>query len=86
MWDRVNDLLERRDLWNDSSYADVRHAMTHALLTWRGDPTDVQWLQEYTSGGGPVAVRAAANTARFRGTDAEARLNERAEAIDARFG
>ena len=85
LWDRVNDPLEQRDLWEDSEFAAVRHAMTHALLTWRSDLTDVQWLQEHTSGGGPVAVRAAANTAKFRGTDAEARLNERAEAIDARF-
>jgi arylsulfatase len=85
LWDRVNDPLEQRDLWDDPNYADVRNAMTHALLTWRSDLTDVQWLQAHTSGGGPVAVRAAANTATFRGSDAEARLNERAEAIKARY-
>jgi arylsulfatase A-like enzyme len=86
LWDRVDDPLEQHDLWDDPSYADVRHAMTHALLTWRGDLTDVQWLQEHTSGGGPVAVRAAANTGKFKGTDAESRLNDRVEAIGARFG
>jgi len=85
LWDRENDPSEQSDLWDVAEYAEVRNAMVHALLAWRSDLTDVQWLQEHTSGGGPVAVRAAANTAKFRGTDAEARLNERATAIDARF-
>lgn len=81
LWDRVNDSAERRDLWEDAAYGEVRQAMLHALLTWRGDLTDVQWLQEHTSGGGPVAVRVAGHTRGIRGSDAEQRLNERAGAI-----
>jgi hypothetical protein len=86
LWDRVKDPVEQRDLWGEPEYREVREAMVHALLTWRSDLTDVQWLQEHTTGGGPVAVRAAAYTRGFKGTDTEQRLNERAAAIDARFG
>jgi len=86
LWDRVNDPVEQRDLWAEAEYREVREAMVDALLTWRGELLDVEWLQGHTTGGGPVAVRAAAYTRGLRGPDAEARLNERAEAIDARFG
>jgi len=85
LWDRVNDPAEQRDLWDDSAHADVRQAILQALLTWRGALTDVQWLQEHSSGAGPVAVRANDYTQSMRGTDAEQRLNEHAAAIDARF-
>jgi arylsulfatase A-like enzyme len=84
LWDRVDDPAEQRDLWSSPDHRDVREAMTHALLRWRAELLDVQWLQEHTTGGGPVAIRAAAYTNSLRGTDAEAHLNERAVAIDAR--
>jgi arylsulfatase A-like enzyme len=86
LWDRVQDPDEQHDLWPDPAHAAVRQALLDALLTWRADLVDVQWLQEHTGGGGPVAVRAAAHTRALRGTDAEQRLNDRIAAIDARFG
>jgi hypothetical protein len=83
LFDRVNDPDEQHDLYADPNYAEVRQAMLHALLTWRGDLTDMQWLQEHTTGGGPVAVRAAAYTHTLRGSDSERRLNERVERLSA---
>ena len=57
--------------------------MRQALLTWRSDLTDVEWLQANTTGNAKVAGRAAAHTRALRGTDAEQRLNEAATRIDA---
>ncbi len=85
LFDRAGDPLERNDLYASPEHANVRHALVEALLRWRSDLLDVQWLVEHTSSGGPVARRTALLTGAMRGTDAERRLSERAEQIDAQF-
>jgi arylsulfatase len=86
LFDRERDPQEQTNLWDEPAQAPVRHALVEALLRWRSDLMDVQWLTEHTSsGGGPVARRAAVITNAMRGTDAEQRLNDRAEEIDTRF-
>jgi len=83
LFDRLTDPAEQTDLYADPPHRAVRDALLHALLTWRSELTDVQWLQEHTSGRTKVAGRAAAHIKTLRGTDAEQRLNEAAEEIDA---
>lgn len=85
LFDRRRDPLEQRDLYASAPHQEVRRDLLEALLRWRSDLTDVQWLAAHTSGGGPVARRAATLTRTMRGTDAEQRLNDRAEQIDARY-
>ena len=83
LWDRVNDPLEQYDLWTDPRTPTTPRDETR-FATWRSDLTDVQWLQEHKSGGGPVAVRRRRKHRLVSRYDAERRLNDRAEAIDAR--
>jgi arylsulfatase A-like enzyme len=85
LFDRQNDPLERTDLYADAHYGDVRRDLVEALLRWRSDIMDLQWLVEHTSSGGPVARRTARLTQAMGGNDSERRLNERAEEIDARY-
>ncbi|HEX3814518.1 MAG TPA: sulfatase-like hydrolase/transferase [Mycobacteriales bacterium] len=74
LFDRVADPVEQQDLWESPPHRHVRVALLEALLTWRADLTDVQYLRDHTSGGGPVARRVAAQTATRLGRDAETRL------------
>lgn len=85
LWNRVLDPREQVDLWDSPVFVPVRDQMVVALLGWRSDLIDVEWLQSHSSGGGPVARRATAHTATLRGTDAECRLNQRALSIDERY-
>lgn len=85
LFNRQRDRLERADLYDDPACAGVRRDLVEALLRWRSDVVDVQWLQEHTGAGGPVATRTARLTHAMRGTDAEQRLNDRAEEIEARY-
>lgn len=62
----------------------VRGELLAALSAWRGDLTDVQALQEGTSGGGLIAAFAAAHTRGLTGLDAERRLGDRLAGLDAR--
>ncbi|HEX2185991.1 MAG TPA: sulfatase-like hydrolase/transferase [Chloroflexota bacterium] len=84
LFDRLADPLERHDRYDDPERLAVRQELLHALLTWRAELVDVQFLHEHTGGGGPVAVRAASHTRAIRGVDAEQRLNDRVAAIDSR--
>lgn len=97
LFDRVNDPQERTDLYHDPARAEVRNELVHALLTWRGDLTDLHALIAGTKAKPKpmdnakdarsryllVAPRISTHTRAMRGTDAESRLNERAERIDA---
>jgi len=83
LYDRVNDPHELNDLFADPNYAEVRQAMLMALLTWRADIADLHSMVTGIRNGGPVAKRTARLTLSMKGTDAERRLNEKAEAIDA---
>lgn len=86
LFDRLADPDEQDDHWDSTAHATIRGELLAALLAWRGDLTDVQWLQEHTGGGGPVARRAAAHSYTRRGDDAERRLNERLAALEHAWG
>ncbi len=83
LFDRLKDPAEQLDLYADPNYAAVRDALLQALLTWRADAVDLQWLQEHTMEVGLVAKRVVDHTQGQRGTDADARLNERVAKIGA---
>ncbi|HEY3512628.1 sulfatase-like hydrolase/transferase [Kribbella sp. NPDC051137] len=78
LFDRRTDPHEQHDIWAER--VEVRRQLLEALLAWRADLTDVQYLQEHTHHGGPVAQRVAAQTARRTGLDAELRLSRRVRA------
>ena len=94
LFDRVNDPLERTNLYTDPEHREVRDELLSALLAWRSDLMDLQaTLAGVTARTKPddlgyrkVAQRAALHTRAMRGTDAEKRLNQRATEIDARYG
>ena len=85
LFDRLNDPREQTDLYASPAHRDVRDALLQALLSWRAELADVEWLHANTTGNAKVAGRAAAHTHALRGTDAEQRLNEAADRIDARL-
>jgi len=82
VFNRIDDPQEQLDLYGDPRYRDVRDGLLHALLTWRAELRDVQFLHEHTHGNDKVAGRAAAHTHTLRGTDAEFHLQERAAQFD----
>ena len=90
LFDRENDPQERTDLYESSDHRQVRNDLLHALLSWRGDIMDLKTHIDGTAGDSSarihghvkVAPRAAAWSRSMRGTEAEERLNQRAEAID----
>ncbi len=86
LFDRKKDPDEYSDLSDSEAHREVLWAMVEALLSWRSDLHDIAYLHRYTSGGGPVAQRVRKIVPEMWGTDAEDRLNEKAEAIDAQFG
>jgi len=83
LFDRRNDFLERKDLFYNPDYKEVKNELLTALLTWRASIGDLQHLNEQRGRlVGPVARRARTHLGTVRGTDAEQRLNEKAEQID----
>lgn len=84
LFDRHADPQEQRDLYDDPAYRELRAELLAALLTWRSDLSDVQWLRDNTVGGGPIANIAARHTRAMQGIDAEQRLNDRVEYLDVR--
>jgi arylsulfatase A-like enzyme len=83
LFDRKNDDLERDDLYNNPTYQEIRNDLLSALLSWRAEIGDLQHMIEGKGRlVGPVAARARAHVDTIQGTDAEQRLNERAERID----
>ncbi|MBK34901.1 MAG: hypothetical protein CME26_05150 [Gemmatimonadetes bacterium] len=85
LFDRRNDPEERNDLSGSEMHAEVRQAMTVALLEWRGSLLDVSHLQTLPTGGGPVARRLKEGYGDLRGNESEIRVNERAQAIEEDF-
>jgi arylsulfatase A-like enzyme len=85
LFNRSEDPCEQTDLFHHTDYAAVRHQLTEALLAWRAELTDLYYLKQHSQSGGPVAKRAFEQTFMMNGTDAEQRLNVRAEQIDAAF-
>ena len=82
LFDRRDDPLEQRDRFDDPAYAEVREALLRALLAWRSDISDVDFLIENTGGGGPVARRVGQHTLLMTGRDAEERLNQAVGRVD----
>jgi hypothetical protein len=90
LFDRVNDPKEQSDLYHHPDYESVRNDLRHALLSWRGDLADLTTVIDGTKAKHDptsgeylnVAPRIARHTRAMRGTDAEQRLNQKAEAID----
>ena len=86
LFDRENDPGEYNDLRDSERHAPVRFAMTEALLAWRGDIVDTEFLKARTNGNAPVASRVTGFVKEMTGRESEERLNQRAEAIDRTFG
>ena len=72
----------RRICSHQGSIARSGEALLHALLAWRTETQDVQWLRENTHRGGPVARNVADHTRRLGGNDAERRLGHRLTSIE----
>jgi len=85
LFDRKNDPMEQKNLYNNSDYSDVRNELLHALLSWRGDLSNIQDLIENTHGGLYISKRAADHTRAMKGIDAELRLNNKVEKIDSKY-
>ncbi|MBS11345.1 MAG: hypothetical protein CME19_07070 [Gemmatimonadetes bacterium] len=85
LFDREKDPDEYEDLSGSETHAPVRHAMTEALLRWRADIVDTEWLKTRTSGSAPVAARVTEFVKEMKGRESEERLNEAAQVIDERF-
>ena len=82
LFDRHQDPSEQVDLYADPAHREVRDQMLRALLTWRGDITNVRYLHEHSSGGGPVPRRVTKMIGTMNGRDSEQRLQERIAGID----
>ena len=85
LFDRLKDPNEYEDLSQSRDHQPVLQALKEALLCWRADIMDMAHVRGKTGGGGPVAQRLAKWVTELEGTDAEERLNQKAEAIDAQF-
>jgi arylsulfatase A-like enzyme len=85
IFNRVNDPQEQKNLWDNSEYSAVKNELFTALLQWNSELIDIERLKKNTGGGGRVATLTAKYTSNMRGTDAEQRLNERAERIDDKY-
>ena len=82
LFDREKDPDEYTDLSESEKHAPVKAAMIEALLRWRGDIVDTEWLKGRTSGSAPVAARVTEYVKEMRGVESEERLNAAAVAID----
>ena len=91
LFNRINDPKEQNDLYDHPDHLEIRNDLRHALLSWRGDIADLKIaLEGTTKSRGPnargyliVAPRIARHTHQMRGIDAEQRLNEKCQRIDA---
>lgn len=87
LFDRLNDPGEYTDLSDSAPHQPVLNALKDALLSWRSDLTDIAYLHTHTNkgGGGHVAQTIGQWVPNLCGTDAEKRLNDKAQAIDRLF-
>ena len=86
LFDRVKDPGEYNDLSSSEPHERVRAALIEALLRWRSDIVDTEFLKGNTSGSASVAARVTGFVKGMTGRDPEERLNRRAEEIDQKFG
>ncbi len=81
LFDRINDPNEQNDLYNNLEFADIKNKMVQAVLTWRADISDVNFLIENLIPGGPVARRIATHTRQMKGIDPDLRLSKALQEI-----
>jgi arylsulfatase A-like enzyme len=86
LFDRERDPGEYNDLSQSEAHEKVRAALTEALLRWRSDILDTEYLKANTNGSAPVAARVTEFSKVMTGRDPEERLNRRAEEIDQKYG
>jgi arylsulfatase A-like enzyme len=86
LFDREKDPGEHTDLSTSAGHAGVRAAMIEALLAWRGDIVNTEYLKAHTNGNAPVANRVTGFVKEISGRQPEERLNRRAEEIDRKYG
>ncbi len=85
LFDREKDPGEYQDLSQSETHAGVRAALVEALLAWRGDIVNTEFLKARTNGNAPVANRVTGFVKEITGREPEERLNVQAEEIDLRF-
>jgi arylsulfatase A-like enzyme len=85
LFDREKDPGEYNDLSASEPHDKVRAALTEALLRWRSDILDTEFLKARSQGSAPVAARVSGFVKEMTGRDPEERLNQRAEEIDTRY-
>lgn len=85
LFDREKDPGEYNDLSQSEPHEKLKAVLIEALLRWRADIVDTEFLKANTNGSAPVAARVTEFVKEMKGRDPEERLNERAEEIDLRF-
>ncbi|TVQ29109.1 MAG: DUF4976 domain-containing protein, partial [Spirochaetaceae bacterium] len=82
LFDRRDDPVEQRNLYDDPSHRPVRDELLLALLKWRSDIADTAYLRVHARGGGPVANRLVPRVRAMAGTDPDRRLAARLDAME----
>lgn len=85
LFDREKDPGEYSNLSTSDPHEKVRATLTEALLRWRSDIIDTEFLKARTNGSAPVAARVTGFVKEMTGREPEERLNQRAEEIDLLF-
>ncbi len=83
LYDRHNDPAEQSDLSDSAQHVQIRTSLFDALLRWRAEAMDVEWIKAHTDSSGPVATNVARRTMQLNGTAAELRLNDRIATLEA---
>lgn len=85
LFHRLKDPGEYNNLAEEEAFRDVRSSLLEALLRWYGDVLPTEYLSREARGGARVSREVTRMMGTLKGTDAEVRLNQAAEAIDRQF-
>eukprot|EP00622_Pseudochattonella_farcimen_P004876 FR740381.1.p1 GENE.FR740381.1~~FR740381.1.p1 ORF type:complete len:172 (+),score=8.22 FR740381.1:1-516(+) len=85
LFDRIHDVLEREDLWDNSAYESVKNTLLVGLLRWRAQQDDLQFQLRNWNGAAEVGIRARADSELLSGRDAELNLQCAAAQADAEW-
>ena len=85
LFDRIHDVLEREDLWDNSAYESVKNTLLVGLLRWRAQQDDLQLQLRNWNGAAEVGIRARADSELLSGRDAELNLQCAAAQADAEW-
>lgn len=84
LYDRRGDACEQANLADAPQWAHVRRGLQDALLLWRAETMDIQWMQSHTEmSNGPVIQNVIRHTTQLTGATVEKRLNDRIAALEA---